>query len=110
MITSGQGSWGLEFQKIRSITHFPTLDDLLVALSDGRVDAAVHEAKSLQAHLAKSTGKLYPEHIVLASSPSRTIYVGFEFPIGSPFRLPINRALQALRDAGHLHDQQVSIL
>jgi ABC-type amino acid transport substrate-binding protein len=107
-LNSGEGSWSKDFQAIRSLVTFPTLHELLVALSGGRIDAAIHEAQSLQAQLSDgAANSLYMEELVLASAPSRSVYIGFEFPRDSPFRVPINRALQALGKAGQLREQQV---
>jgi len=89
-----------------SLASFATLADLVEALSDGRIDAAVHEGKSLQAKIAAHAAIDNDRLVLTLLSPALPVFIAFEFTRGSKFRAPINRALSVIRQAGQLRQQQ----
>ena len=92
---------------MRTFSNFATLPELVKALSDGQIDAAVHEGKSLQAGIAAAN--IDHDRLILASllPSSLPVHVAFQFVRDSKFRVPINRALYIIRQAGRLQQQQV---
>lgn len=76
----------------------PTIGDAYPLLEKGDVDAIVYDAPALQ-YYADHEGK---DKVVTVGKLLKRESYGLAFPIGSPLREPVNRALLEMQDEGSM--------
>jgi polar amino acid transport system substrate-binding protein len=97
-VATTKGSTAAQYLKDNkaNVKEFAKIDESYVALNAGEVDAVVFDAPVLM-YYASHDGK---GRVQMAGSMFRKENYGIVFPMGSPYRKPIEKALLTLRENG----------